>query len=139
MRARKVSIMLLIAAAVVSGFNALMVRTVFSPCPPPAMKCVATTDVITALMAAACLILAVSAVLSVRKKYKASSIVLLLGALCTLGAILMPSIMGGCMKADMRCRVYTFPYVYAASTVCLILQLVASVAVGKSVANEDGE
>ena len=127
---RKGSIVLT-ASSVLPAFNARMMMTVFSPCPSPAMKCVATTNAAIVFAFAACFACAAASFAAMKNKRTVAIVLTGMALLATVLGMLMPSIMGGCMKADMRCRVYTFPYLYVASGVVAVLLLIAGFLCGK--------
>lgn len=123
---KKIS-MIWFASAFFAAFSELMLFTVFAACPPPAMKCVVTTYVIAVLFGIAGVLSAGVALVSYKGDIRKTMAVnfSVAAILHAVAAAIMPTGLGGCMKAEMRCHIYTFPYTYVASAIFIVLHIVA--------------
>lgn len=117
-----------IALAAAFAASAAALFTVFGPCPPPAMKCVTSAAISGACLAFGCLF-GLLAWWSCAKS--GNRLVCILAGCadfwCAVLAGVVPLVAGGCMKAEMRCRMYTFPYLHLAAVVLGLLTVCAMV------------
>ncbi len=97
----------------------------FKPCPTTEkfMKCFWSCKALIVIGA----ILALVGVLQlIAKEVKSRKALAVVGLALAVSAILIPTvIIGGCVKADMACKILTFPITNALSAVAIVLQGIA--------------
>ncbi len=97
----------------------------FKPCPTTEkfMKCFWSCKALIVIGA----ILALVGVLQlISKEVKSRKVLAVVGLALAVSAILIPTVViGGCVKADMACKILTFPITNALSTVAIVLQGIA--------------
>ena len=98
---------------------------IFKPCPTTEkfMKCFWSCK---ALIAVGTILAVISLFRLIAKQAETQKYLALCGLLCCVFAILIPTvIIGGCAKADMICKVLTFPVTHSISVIGIILNTLA--------------
>ncbi len=97
----------------------------FKPCPTTEkfMKCFWSCK---ALIVVGAILALVGLLQLISKEVKSRKVLAVVGLALAVSAILIPNvIIGGCVKADMACKILTFPITNALSAAAIVLQGIA--------------